>query len=430
MKINKGVFHNQLLVCGKELQEMLRLLLPQNRKEILVLLFFFGLYFSYSIYIGLTSSLLDCSVVLVDRYFSFDNPYIFEFGSRSFASHPFFFGITYPIVYVCNLLVLIFHTIKIKTVIVTFICCSLISSTNVFVYRYLFNVLEMKRVESCLITLFYGLFSTNLILCFTFESFTFSSYILSFAVYYYSLKIKENKKISLFASFIISFSLVGVTITNFFKGIIPLCISKEDKKDILKKIGIICCALACVFLIIELTWGLASRINTHYSAFSEVKSLTFGKTILSFFGSPILFPEIEVIPYMYHPLDRFVMILGDYQHVWQCLFVSIVLALITLSFFINRKTKLVQMIFLLLSVDIVIHFIFKFGLEDPFIYGGHWVYIVPLLLGWLYKSIENYSKIAKCFWGTISVLLIVLLINNLNSMIQFIDLSSKLFPLE
>lgn len=39
----------------------------------------------------------------------------------------------------------------------------------------------------------------------------------------------------------------------------------------------------------------------------------------------------------------------------------------------------------------------KYGINDEMIYGGHWVFIVPIFIGWLYKSLSKKHTILLSF---------------------------------
>ena len=40
-----------------------------------------------------------------------------------------------------------------------------------------------------------------------------------------------------------------------------------------------------------------------------------------------------------------------------------------------------------LSIDFVIHFIIRYGMNEAILFGGHWMFAVPILLGWLYTRL-------------------------------------------
>ena len=53
----------------------------------------------------------------------------------------------------------------------------------------------------------------------------------------------------------------------------------------------------------------------------------------------------------------------------------------------NLKNKYVQLLLMYLSIDFVIHFIIRYGMNEAILFGGHWMFAVPILLGWLYTRL-------------------------------------------
>ena len=60
------------------------------------------------------------------------------------------------------------------------------------------------------------------------------------------------------------------------------------------------------------------------------------------------------------------------------------LFLVAASALLNLKNKYVQLLLMYLSIDFVIHFIIRYGMNEAILFGGHWMFAIPILLGWLY----------------------------------------------
>ena len=70
-------------------------------------------------------------------------------------------------------------------------------------------------------------------------------------------------------------------------------------------------------------------------------------------------------------------------------------------------------------VDIVIHCVLKFGLHTSYIYGGHFVFVIPLLIGWLFFAYKNAPKTLSFLYVSVGVLSVFLIMNNLFRMNEF-----------
>lgn len=403
----------------------------KDEKKIFWGLFLF--YLSYSVFVIFTTSIVDSTTIETDIYFSYDNPLILEYGRTQISGHPLLFFFYYPFVIIGNGLALL-TTVKVKTLFFVLLSSSMISLSSVYIFRYVREVLETKRFVAYLLTLFFAFFSTNLVLAFTPESFTLSALFLSFNVYYNSSYIKRGISPPLISNIILAnIFLGGVTLTNMAKGVIPVLFFKEKKLSILKKVFI----LGGIFFVILLVIQIASyvfldknyiqSIFIHRENFTD-KTLTGGaylQMIFShFFGAPIFLSEI----FTYNTIRNGIpyLVEGNYRFWWQYLFMLLLLLFMIISFVRNYKEPLVQMIFLLFLVDIVIHCVILFGINEPYIYGAHWVYCVPLLLGWLYKKLSE--KQARVFIIIICCMFVGLVINNLVRLLDFINLAQQIFP--
>ena len=117
-----------------------------------------------------------------DIYFSYDNPLILKLGRTQISGHPLLMLFYYPFVLIGNGLAYLV-TFKAKTLLFVLLSSSMISMSSVYIFRYLREIIEIKRSVAYLITLFFAFFSTNLLLSFTPESFTLSAIFLAFIMY-------------------------------------------------------------------------------------------------------------------------------------------------------------------------------------------------------------------------------------------------------
>ena len=102
------------------------------------------------------------------------------------------------------------------------------------------------------------------------------------------------------------------------------------------------------------------------------------------------------------------------------IFVVAVLILVFWSYFKNFKNKFVQILMLSFFVDIIIHCVLKFGLHTSYIYGGHFVFVVPMMLGWLFFGYKNSPKMLSFLTVFVGILFVFLIANNVYRMEEFI----------
>lgn len=416
----------------QQLKEILKLVIPQNKQEavLLTLLFFFYALFGFVIAHG--TSIQDYPLKQCDLYFSFDAGFIFHQGkSYQNSIHPLLKLFCVPIIYILDNITVLVGNYKIKTYILTMLCNSLISMSIIYIYRYLKEIVCLKGYIVYLLIVFYSIFFTNLILSFTTETYTISIFLLSFMVYYYSHCIITNKQVKLLPSLAFTFFLGGITITNSIKGIIPILFTKDKLHSIFRKIGIIAVLLivaATAYLFVN-NINLLNEVDTRIKYVSTEQDKTpYLEYIASFVGTPIIFSELHTRPvqleWINYPLQ--LIEVKFLNQLWQYIFISVLVLLLLASIIRNRHNKIVLLITSLFSVDILIHVIFRYGASEPYIYGGHWIYIVPLLLGWLYKSLGNKSSVLYLI--LLTLICGILVINNIFNLVSFTNLAKELYP--
>lgn len=411
--------------CSVQLKDIAKELLPQGKRELLLFVFLSIFYLSYSLFLGLETSLVSNAHRGMDLYFSFDNVVHFNAGFQNLDAHPFLQIFSYPFTFVGNILS---KYVGIEARIILFLLCCTTSVTMSVVYinRYLRRIVELSDRVSLLISVFFALFSTLLVLAFTVESFTWSLFMLSFWVYYFSKKIKEQARVGFFSYAVSVFILGGVTITNAVKAGCAIFFFKDTLKNKMRlvKNTIVLFAVALLFV------GYYSLDFSRLEYFDDVSNLPLSEKIINYFwGSPILLSSLCIGNSRVGEINNTYMqmiSLQSYSHWWQYAVVLLILAIVVFSLVKNYRTKLVQYLFLLLFFDVLLHIVLMKGLSEAMIYGGHWVYTIPLFVGWLYKSLEKNQR--KILIAVLSGLILILAVNDVVRMKEFTDLAFQYFP--
>ena len=67
---------------------------------------------------------------------------------------------------------------------------------------------------------------------------------------------------------------------------------------------------------------------------------------------------------------------------------GVVLLLLSMIW-VGRRYPLAWAIPLYLAVDVAVHLVGGYGLDEAVIFGGHWIFLVPMALGWLYRVLPR-----------------------------------------
>jgi hypothetical protein len=164
-----------------------------------------------------------------------------------------------------------------------------------------------------------------------------------------------------------------------------------------------------------------NKAGEQYEKFSKPKVTPIWDMIYSwFFGGNMLFSNFIIRDYHNkHGYHYNAIFMAVYSSVVPYIFVGSVLLLVLWSYFKNFKNKLVQILMISFLVDIVIHCGLKFGLHTSYIYGGHFIFVVPLMLGWLFYAYRKSPKMLTFLAFYVGVLFIYLIANNLYRMQEF-----------
>ena len=411
----------------------LKSVFPSTKTELLIFLFFVIVYGANAWFIAENFRIIYDDRIPWDGYFSFDNRAIVQTGG-GFERHPlsnYFFdqirnfalwisGNRYDSVF--RLVLALFSTV-------------VISLANVQIFKYLNNIIKLPLKISLLILAFYGLFVTNILLSFTPETYTYTLLFLSIFNYYSAKKIKEEKSVSFAATIFGSVFIGGLTITNIVKVYIPFLFEKKIFWN-WKKIGWAVAKIATsvmVFLflfMLRLNFNFQNFLNKteeQYDKFSKPKITPLWDMITSwFFGGNVLFSNYEIRDY--HTKDKTfyykALFMDVYTSAIPYIFIGLILLIVILSVVKNYKNKLIWILVISFSIDILIHCVLKFGLHTSYIYGGHFVFVYPLLLGWLFFSYRNKTISLSILYGVIMMMTVYLGFNNfyrLGEFYQFLE---------
>ena len=370
-----------------------------------------------------------------DAYFSFDNRAIVMTGG-GFERHPlanYFFNWIREFAYLFS------NGKKDATFRLALAWCSnfAISLSLIQIYKYLKNIIILPKKISLLLLFFFSFFSTPILLSFTPETYTYTLLFLVLFNYYAALKLRKEEKIPATALALAGVVIGGLTVTNIVKVYIPLLFEKDVFRNWrrfghLFLRGMISIAVFVLLFLYRLNFKFLNFLNKsgeQYEKFSNPKVTPVWDMIASwFFGGNMLFSSF--VTRDYHNKKGFeykALFMEVYTSVLPYVFVSLILILVLWSYLKNFKNKFVQILMLSFLVDLVIHCVLKFGLHTSYIYGGHFIFVVPLLLGWLFNHYKDSPKTLSFLYVAVWILFFYLALNNLFRMTEFFDFLEKYY---
>ncbi|OWK75309.1 hypothetical protein CBW16_06235 [Flavobacteriaceae bacterium JJC] len=415
------------MVYKQKFTDFLKTVFPSTKFEFLLFIIFIAVYGFLGSFIALNYRIIFDERIPWDAYFSFDNRAIVMTGG-GFERHPL---ANYYFDWIRDFAYLFSNGKKDETFRLVLASCSnfAVSLSLVQIYKYLKNITVLPKKISLLILAFFAFFTTNILLSFTPETYTYTLFFLVLFNYYAALKLKKDQKITAPALILAGVSVGGLTVTNIVKVYIPLLLEKNIFTN-WKKFGngilrvIASVAVFVLLFLYRLDFKFLNFLNKseqQYEKFSTPKVTPVWDMILSwFFGGNMLFSGFEIRDYHNKSGFKYKALFMEVYDSWiPYLFVAAVLILVFWSYIKNFRNKFVQILMISFLVDIVIHCVLKFGLHTSYIYGGHFVFVVPLLLGWLFYAYKNSPKILSFLYVWVWILFVYLALNNLFRMEEF-----------
>lgn len=423
------------LLYQQKFSNFLKTVFPATQFEFFLFAIFLTVYGILGSTIALNYRIIFDDRIPWDAYFSFDNRAIVMTGG-GFERHPlanYFFD------WIREFALLFSNGKKDETFRLVLAWCSnfAVSLSLIQIYKYLKNIIELPRKISLLILFFFASFSTTILLSFTPETYTYTLFFLVLFNYYAALKLKKEEKIPATALIFAAVSVGGLTVTNIVKVYIPLLFEKNIFKNGRKiwnaiyRVAISVVVFALLFLNrIDFNYlNFFKKSTEQYDKFSTPKMTPLWDMILSwFFGGNMLFSNFEIRDYHNKKAFYYKALFMDVYASWiPYIFVIAILSLVIWSYIKNFKNKWVQMLMISFLVDFTIHCILKFGLHTSYIYGGHFVFVFPLLIGWLFHAYKKSPKILSMIYVLVSLIFGYLFLNNRYRMQEFFDFLNQYY---
>ena len=91
-----------------------------------------------------------------------------------------------------------------------------------------------------------------------------------------------------------------------------------------------------------------------------------------------------------------------------------------------RRDRRVQILIAAMMFECFLHLILLFGHAENHIYAAHWIFLVPLAIGFLYRSLQN-KKALLLLDGIVILLAISIVVINMNGYYEFFSIAWEHF---
>jgi hypothetical protein len=344
--------------------------------------------------------------------------------------HPLFFSMLYPM-YLLNhwLMGLTESNYAVFFMAVVNVFCAVYSV--IFLYRTLKEIVSLNIFDSILLVLLFVSFGHVMVLMTVPDHFVISLFMLTLTVYFFGSKMKEGAVVKWWQSAVLLFFTAGITVTNGAKTVISDLFINRSKFFSFKHI------LLSVVLPLVLLGGIwfwqynavevpqqrvtnkivnaakkknADKVEKYFHDRNEWSVAHHGKplsdkpllnltdvttprmasAVENFFGESIQLHK----DYLLQDVSFTRPIIVKYNNVFNYIFEGLLVALFAVALVVSRRSRLLLMLLSWWAVDLVLHFVLGFGLNEVYIMSGDWIFLIPIALGMLMKVLNDKAHIA------------------------------------
>ena len=424
---------------------------PQRQEERILFWGIFAFYFFLTFPLFELSSVINSPELsrVYYGYLRYDNNWYVNFYLDSgytdgifLSRHPFLKLILLPMIVFGTMLKAAFGT-KAKLFFYLLIFNAVTAKSVQLVFRYLCDVCEITINRAVLLSILFALFFTNIILSFTPESFPISQMLMLTGIVWMSSHL--DAKISFSRLLLLSFLNLGITTTNIVKIVIAYWFTNDTVFHRLKSLLLVGVSIAslygvyfllCLCLFLPQDKTVKQLINEQYIGYNQIaepfkypffSSEFVGIAFDGFWSPALIAPKIDIGADLSIPELKDILApqLGAYR--WSKRGISVCFLLLFLAgLFLNLRQRHVQILVFAFGFDVFLHLVLLFGYRENHIYAAHWMFLIPLAWGWLYRKTEmtRYAAIFdKCFLFAG----IILFVNNIVGYMEFLSFSIRYF---
>ena len=101
----------------------------------------------------------------------------------------------------------------------------------------------------------------------------------------------------------------------------------------------------------------------------------------------------------------------NYRYAFNYIVEALIIILFLAGIWAGRKSRYLWLVMSYFGLDMLLHIGLGFGLNEVYIMAGHWIYAIPIAIGFLLKE-TRHQRYCRCLKGVLLVLSLFLLIYN------------------
>ena len=260
----------------------------------------------------------------------------------------------------------------------------LMSMSGLFVFKTL-RCLGISVWNSILLLMLYCSFAHVMLLGIQVDSFVLTIFFCTLMVLLY-VKGYHNS----LTDNLLFFGIAGTTSTNFLKFVVYQFLEEKSfnrliprflRSLLLFSIFFIMTVPNLFFRLVERSRGLLYAIIGDSMNFRGSSLSKYQLFVENFLSEPMVFHHTTGIIYSEETVN-----LPNYFSPFCYLPIIAIWSLVFFSIIVNRNSRIVYLFILCFGIDLVMHFLIGYGMEEGQLFCGHWIFFIPIILGLLLKK--------------------------------------------
>jgi len=261
-----------------------------------------------------------------------------------------------------------------------------------FLYRILREVLLLIRFDAILLSYFCFSFAYILLPLIAPDHFGISFFCLLFVLYVTGIKIRNGTSFKVWQTILLFIITAGVTLSNGIKVFLAAFFT-NGRRFFKPTFLIIAVILPSIIIWAFARWEYYNFHNTdkpdteeNYMTWIDTSTPRIDNVVNNLLGESIQLHQENLL----EDALRTRPIIVKYRHGINYIVESSIVLLFIIGIYYGRKDRFLWLILSWLSFDMFLHLVLGFGLNEVYIMGAHWLFIIPLTISYLFIISKHY----------------------------------------
>jgi hypothetical protein len=326
----------------------------------------------------------------------------------------------------------------------------------IFLLRICREVIGLGKWDGVLLTTLFFSFAMIMTSVVVPDHFAWSLFLLLLTLYVSGLKLKDNRRLKLWQASVLAFLTAGVTLSNVAKTYLAVWFVNGWKafwswKNLALTVVLPLAVLGGIYVyqkneIIEPQQQTNKKIEQEVYAknkelqkrnaahhervmaktakpvtdkpfleWIDVTTPRVASVVENLFGESVQFHQ----DYLLHDMCDDRPMIVAYRHAYHYVVEAVVVLLFIVGVVAGLRHRFFQLLFTWFMVDMVLHLVLGFGLNEVYIMASHWIFIIPIAMAYLLLATkERYRRYLR---GVYALLLTWLLVYNGGLFIEYMS---------